>query len=284
MMISFKTLLLLTFVPLAFTSCNSEKKHHEKKLSEETMDAYSVRYDLENPSQKIRLPNSLQEISGLSFYKNNQLACINDEQGKVFIFDLDKKEISEKIPFGKTGDYEGVEVVGNEVFVLKSNGMIKGFKIGEAFERQIDCTNPDVLEYEGLSYDPTTDNLLLAAKVRIKDKDDKKTIYAYSFKNQVLSKYISIPEEVVKTKIGGKLFRPSGIAIHPLTQEIFIVASQGKKLLILSKDGEKEALIDLNSSLFRQPEGICFTPNGNLYISSEGDGGDGYILAFDYKK
>ncbi len=283
-MIYFKTLLLLTFVPFAFTSCNSDKKHEGNKHSEETMDAYSVKYDLENPSQKIKLPNSLQEISGLSFYKNNELACINDEQGKVFIFDLDKKEISEKIPFGKTGDYEGVEVVGNEVFVLKSNGMIKGFKIGEAFERQIDCTNPDVLEYEGLSYDPTTDNLLLAAKVRIKDKDDKKTIYAYSFKNQVLSKYISIPEEAVKTKIGGKLFRPSGIAIHPLTQEIFIVASQGKKLLILSKDGEKEALIDLNSSLFRQPEGICFTPNGNLYISSEGDGGDGYILAFDYKK
>ena len=283
-MISFRTILLLTFVPFAFISCDSKKNHQEKNINEENMDTYSVKYDLENPSQKIKLPNSLQEISGLSFYKNNQLACINDEQGKVFIFDLDKKEISEKIPFGKTGDYEGVEVVGNEVFVLKSNGMIKGFKIGEAFERQIDCTNPDVLEYEGLSYDPTTDNLLLAAKVRIKDKDDKKTIYAYSFKNQVLSKYISIPEEVVKTKIGGKLFRPSGIAIHPLTQEIFIVASQGKKLLILSKDGEKEALIDLNSSLFRQPEGICFTPNGNLYISSEGDGGDGYILAFDYKK
>lgn len=283
-MISFKTLLLLIFVPFAFISCDSKKKHQEKNINEENMDLYSVKYDLENPSQKIKLPNSLQEVSGLSFYKNNQLACINDEQGKVFIFDLDKKEISEKIPFGKTGDYEGIEVVGNEVFVLKSNGMIKGFKIGEAFEREIDCTNPDVLEYEGLSYDPSTDNLLLAAKERVKDKDDKKTIYAYSFKNKVLSKYISIPEEVVKTKIGGKDFRPSGIAIHPLTQEIFIVASQGKKLLILSKDGEKEALIDLNASLFKQPEGICFTPNGNLYISSEGDGGDGYILAFDYKK
>jgi len=53
--------------------------------------------------------------------------------------------------------------------------------------------------------------------------------------------------------------------------------------LILSKDGAKEALVDLSPSLYKQPEGICFTPDGNLFISSEGDGGDGYILKFDYK-
>jgi len=56
-----------------------------------------------------------------------------------------------------------------------------------------------------------------------------------------------------------------------------------EKLLILSKDGAKEALVDLSPSLYKQPEGICFTPDGNLFISSEGDGGDGYILKFDYK-
>jgi len=32
--------------------------------------------------------------------------------------------------------------------------MIKSFKIGEAFEREIDCSDPDVIEYEGLGYDP----------------------------------------------------------------------------------------------------------------------------------
>ena len=283
-MISSKTLILLTFVPLSLFSCAKKEKHKEKEMPQENTTAFTVPYDLENPSQKITLPKSLKEISGLSFYKNNQLACINDEEGKVFIFDLTKKEISEKIPFGKSGDYEGIEVVGNEVFVLRSDGLIKSFKIGESYEREIDCSDPDVVEYEGLSYDPTTGNLLLAAKERIKEVDNKKMIYAYDFKRKILFKSIAIPDEKLIGKDGKKTFRPSGIAIHPITQQVFIIASQGKKLLILSKDGAKEALIDLNPNLYKQPEGICFTPNGNLYISSEGAGGDGYILAFDYKK
>lgn len=283
-MISSKTLILLTFVPLSIFSCAKKEKHKEKEKTEETTTALTLPYDFENPSQKITLPKSLKEISGLSFYKNNQLACINDEEGKVFIFDLAKKEITQKIPFGKSGDYEGVEVVGNEVFVLRSDGLIKSFKIGEPYEREIDCSDPDVVEYEGLSYDPTTGNLLLAAKERIKEVDSKKMIYAYDFKRKILFKSIAIPDEKLIGKDGKKTFRPSGIAIHPITQQVFIIASQGKKLLILSKNGAKEALVDLNSNLYKQPEGICFTPNGNLYISSEGAGGDGYILAFDYKK
>jgi uncharacterized protein YjiK len=216
--------------------------------------------------------------------KKSQLACVNDEEGKVFIYDLMKKEVVEKIPFGKDGDYEGIEVVDNEVFILKSNGKINSFKIGEAYERTIDCSDPDVIEYEGLGYDPKNKRLLLAAKERVKDKDDKKMIYAYDFDRKVLFKNIAIPQEQITDKANGKDFRPSGIAVNPLTGQYFILASDGKKLLVLSEDGKKEALISLNPKFFKQPEGICFSPEGVLYISSEGKDGDGYILAFGLSK
>ena len=238
-------------------------------------------YDFENPSEKYALPDKLKEISGLSYYKKNQLVCVNDEQGKIFIYDINEKKIVEKISFGKDGDYEGVEVVGDEVFVLKSNGKLKGFKIGEAFEREIDCSEPEVVEYEGLGYDPKSKYLLLVAKERTKDVDDKKMIYAYDFDRKVLFKHIAIPEEQVKDEVNGKDFRPSGIAVNPQTGQTFIIASDGKKLLILSEKGQKEALISLNPKIYRQPEGICFSPDGQLFISSEGKDGDGYILRFE---
>jgi uncharacterized protein YjiK len=263
-------------------ACQPKKKNQEEKQAE-IFQNIVLPYDFDNPSEKFVLPKSLKEISGLSFYKNNQLACVNDEQGKVFMYDFVKKEIVDKIPFGKDGDYEGIEVVGDEVFILKSNGKLKSFKIGLPFEREIDCSDPDVLEYEGLAYDPKTKNLLLAAKERVKDKDDKKMIYAYDFDRKILFKNIAIPEEQVKDKANGKQFKPSGIAISPQTGQIFIVAANGKKLLILSEDGRKEALISLNSKIFVQPEGICFTPNGDLFIASEGKDGDGYILKFAMK-
>ncbi|MEY4541381.1 MAG: hypothetical protein RLZZ306_3138 [Bacteroidota bacterium] len=273
---NFKILILcVTF----FYACEPKKKAQtENEVA--TIQNVNLPYDFENPTEKYDLPDKLKEISGLSYYKKNQLVCVNDEQGKIFIYDLNEKQILDKIPFGKDGDYEGVEVVGDEVFVLKSNGKLKGFKIGEAFEREIDCSEPEVIEYEGLGYDPKSKYLLLVAKERKKDVDDKKMIYAYDFDRKVLFKHIAIPEEQVKDEANGKNFKPSGIAVHPQTGQTFIIASSGKKLLILSEKGQKEALISLNPTIFEQPEGICFSPDGQLFISSEGKKGEGYILRF----
>ena len=270
--------ILLVCVTLLY-ACEPKKKAQNESESI-IFQNVNLPYDFESPTEKYALPDKLKEISGLSYYKKNQLVCVNDEQGKIFIYDINEKKIIDKIPFGKDGDYEGVEVVGDEVFVLKSNGKLKGFKIGEAFEREIDCSEPEVIEYEGLGYDAKSKYLLLVAKERKKDVDDKKMIYAYDFDRKVLFKHIAIPEEQVKDKANGKNFRPSGIAVHPQTGQTFIIASDGKKLLVLSEKGKKEALISLNPTIFEQPEGICFSPDGQLFISSEGKKGDGYILRF----
>jgi uncharacterized protein YjiK len=276
MMKNFRILILCVTL---FYACEPKKKaQNENEVA--IIQNVNLPYDFENPTEKYDLPDKLKEISGLSYYKKNQLVCVNDEQGKIFIYDINEKKIVDKIPFGKDGDYEGVEVVGDEVFVLKSNGKLKGFKIGEAFEREIDCSEPEVIEYEGLGYDAKSKYLLLVAKQRKKDVDDKKMIYAYDFDRKVLFKHIAIPEEQVKDEANGKDFRPSGIAVHPQTGQTFIIASDGKKLLILSEKGQKEALISLNPKVFKQPEGICFSPDGQLFISSEGKDGDGYILRF----
>lgn len=241
---------------------------------------YVLRYDINKPNSKMEMPKNLKEISGLSFYKDNQLACVNDEKGTVFIYDLSYRKVIETIDIGKNGDYEGIEVVDDEIFIMKSNGKIKGFKISDGSEREIDCSSKDVIEYEGLSYHPQTRSLLLVTKEKSKDKNDKKTIYAYSLTTEKFEKLLSIDEDKIKGSDGNKTFAPSGIAIHPITSEIFVISSQGKKLLILSPEGEKNALIELNPKNFVQPEGICFTPNGDLFISSEGVNSNSYILKF----
>lgn len=270
--------ILLLFITL-FYACEPKKKNKEHNETA-ILQNINLPYEFENPTEKYDLPDKLKEISGLSYYKKNQLVCVNDEQGKIFIYDINEKKIVDKIPFGKDGDYEGVEVVGDEVFVLNSNGKLKGFKIGIAFEREIDCSEPEVIEYEGLGYDAKSKYLLLIAKERTKDVDDKKMIYAYDFDRKVLFKHIAIPQEQVKDEANGKDFKPSGIAVHPKTGQTFIIASDGKKLLVLSEKGQKEALISLNPKTYRQPEGICFSPDGDLFISSEGKDGNGYILRF----
>ena len=266
----FQIIGVIVVVVLLVIACFPKKKKSE----------YVISFDFQNPTESMILPESLKEISGLSFYKENQLACVNDEKGSVFIYDLRKNEVTEQIEIGKDGDYEGIEVVGDEIFIMKSNGKIKGFKVNGGEERKIDCTHEDVKEYEGLSYNPTTKSLLLVTKELKKDKNNQKVIYAYHLEKETLAKYMTISEDMTGGSKGKKAFAPSGIAVHPLTGELYIISSQGKKLLILSAVGEKLALVALDENLFRQPEGICFMPNGDLYISSEGEKGDGYILKF----
>ena len=77
-------------------------------------------------------------------------------------------------------------------------------------------------------------------------------------------------------------FQPSGIAIHPIDGEIYIISSVGKLLIILDRRGKVLEVKALDPKIFRQPEGICFSPAGDMFISSEGQGGKGYILKFKF--
>jgi uncharacterized protein YjiK len=76
----------------------------------------------------------------------------------------------------------------------------------------------------------------------------------------------------------------SGIAIHPITKDIFLISSVGKLLVVLDKKGNIKDMATLKRKMLVQPEGICFDKEGNLFISSEGRGGKGYILKFEPKK
>jgi hypothetical protein len=62
-----------------------------------------------------------------------------------------------------------------------------------------------------------------------------------------------------------------------------MISSRGKILLILDRQGNVLHLVDLDPKTFRQPEGMCFSPAGDLFISNEGKGGKGTILRFNYR-
>ena len=79
-------------------------------------------------------------------------------------------------------------------------------------------------------------------------------------------------------------FSPSAIAINPLTGNIYVTSSVGKMLLILDPEGQIMHIEKLSKKVHPQPEGLCFAPDGALYISNEGKGDhDGMIYRFNYK-
>ncbi len=187
---------------------------------------------------------------------------------------------------------------------------MKNFKKDEIKVKRYKTLLSSKNDAEGMVYDSSENRLLIACKgsPSIEKGNPHKGYRAvYSFdmgKNQLLEKPVYLIDlrkiEGYKdqgnfTQASSKLakilgitdpygnFRPSGIAIHPLTDEIYMISSVGKLLVVLDRDGYILGVHALDPNLFRQPEGICFSPEGDLYISNEGRGGKGYVLKFKPK-
>ena len=284
---STQTIILHIIFLSIFTACSQDK--NMQTLFE--YPGYDFPYQLAEPAKSWKLPDALVEISGLSYIDTHRLACVQDEKGIIFIFNLNTGEIEMEIGFGDDGDYEGIEIIENDAWVLKSNGIL--YKVVDYLKKG----DPPVIKYktalsgkndtEGLAYDPVNKSLLIACKENpfVDEKGGKKLKAIYSFKLETklleTEPFLLINMDTVRYYNGDVTFKPSGIAIHPATGNIFILGSAGNLLLVLSGKGEMLAVIHLSPKIFPQPEGICFSPDGNLYIANEGDGLQGSVLKFE---
>jgi len=275
---------------------------------------YDFPYQLGKPDRSWELPGKLKEISGLSFIDEFKVACVQDEKGNIYIFNLQSGVIEQKIDFEDDGDYEGIEVVGQDAWVLKSNGTL--FEVSNFLKDETPVVKKYATELtgkndaEGLGFDSFTSNILIACKghpfVDKKKGKEFKAIYNFNLiqKKLDLKPFFLIIMDTVKyyknyntmTQLGVELmafiddskgdvsFQPSGIAVHPFSRNIYIIASIGNLLVVFSREANMLAMIKLRSKYFPQPEGICFSPDGSLYISNEGKDDDANILKFERKK
>ncbi|ADB38880.1 SdiA-regulated domain-containing protein [Spirosoma linguale] len=268
---------------ILLAGCGTSPKTNEQPEAGTLAAAFKLPYRLNAPDQNYSLPKELKEISGLTYYKDDQLLCVQDEEAVVYVFDTKKGKVVKDFGFGGYGDFEGIEYVNGQVYVLESNGTLSRF---EPESTQIGKTKTDLpkkTEVEGLGYDPKTKRLLIAVKNGEGSSD--KAVYSFDLLNRAVFKDMSLNDDQLKgAGIDPKTYKPSGIAVHPITGEWYMLTSAGKRLLITSRKSKIIYSEPLDPKTFRQPEGICFAPNGDLYIASEGNGKKGYILKFTYRK
>lgn len=270
-------------------------------------------YDSENPDQVFELPKELVEISGLGISSDGtRLFAVQDENGVVYKIDAHTGAVENHFEFWKDGDYEGIEVVGEHIYVVKSSGTVYQIsylgKENQKVEKFNFFLNKDN-DVEGLCYDEAKNRLLLACKGKPGQDatfEYKKGIYSFDLGNTTLGEkpvYLVSLEEVqeyLKTdpiirkfeKVmeffqpgdGGFTFGPSAIAIHPKSGHFFITSAVGKLLLVMDRSGKILHIENLKKSIHEQPEGLCFDQEGNMYISNEGKDDAGKILVFKIKK
>lgn len=253
-------------------SNNGEKEKGEKKGKKEG--------NKEQPSEvrivkKWDLPEVLREVSGIAYLDEARFATVQDEEGTIFIYNHADGKIEKEIPFAPPGDYEDIAVNGNTAFVVRSDGRL--------YEVSLQGTKKDVKEYntpltveynvEGLFYDEAANRLLIAIKDDEPHTKDYKGIYAFNLKNNTFGGAVykvDLKDDLLKGSGKKKeTFRPSGLAIHPKTDELYVLDGPGARLLVMDAGGKAKQVYQLGPE-YPQAEGITFSPAGTLYISNEG--------------
>lgn len=235
-----------------------------------------VPFNISKPEIKIELSKELKEISGLTWFNTNQLGVVQDESGIFYMLNSTTGEIQDKIKFSLPGDFEGVERVGDCVYTLTSSGTLFYFDIHNPSEvKRIETPLTWKNDAEGLAYDAQSNNLWILCKESGSAKDSKfkgKSIFTLNVENHRFSNepLVTIKKKDIEKFIKIEKFKPSGLAIDPLTNNIYIIASVGKLLLVLDSELKIINVTSLPSKIYSQPEGICFSPKGDLYISNEG--------------
>lgn len=281
--------------------------------TEEQIEKYDLRYDFSKAESKHSLPSILNEISGQTILDDSTIACIQDENGIIFIYDTKKNEIRQQITFAGDGDYEGICQVNEDLYILRSDGVL--YQVTKFLS-----ATPSTTEYitgipadnsEGLCYDSTGNRLLIACKSRIgddKENKDLRAVYAFDLATKKLNSVpayefsviemiefadaheIDLPrKDKKKGSVADLKFKMSCIAIHPVTHDLYILSATDHMLFIYdyvpeeTGSGEILHLEMLDEKTFNKAEGISFYNNGDVLITNEAQDKKPTLLKFRYK-
>ncbi|NOU61803.1 SdiA-regulated domain-containing protein [Marinifilum caeruleilacunae] len=304
------TLISILAIVFFLEACAQKKEQKMIYLSE---NYEKFPYDIYEPNKKFEMKDELREISALTYYSENSVLCVNDEKGVIYKYNHKKKEVTKKYEFDHPGDYEGIELIDSIVYVLRSDGKVfkvENFKDKKKINSVKRSTHLNAgNDTEGLGYDPNTNALLVACKgspAHSKKYHGKRAIYEFSIEKNELSKtpkYLIDQDQIrkilefdaysrfsvqlmenINPSQGDITFQPSAVAVHPITKNLYVLGSVGKILVVLNPAGEIQAIVKLKRKIFRQPEGICFAPDGTMYISNEGRGQKANILKYRFKQ
>lgn len=276
---------LLLFLLFFFNSCQ------QKPEKEPITFSFPTGYSLDE-MERILLPDDLAEISGIAWYQN-ELLGIEDESSIIFRIDTKTGKILNKKKFEKNQDIEDILVKNDTVWALRSNGnlyRVTNFKKEVSETSIFEFPSTESRDFEAILTNKSEPYIWIFCKICKWDEGpDRASIFKFHLETM---EFDSLPSGTIEKKqlsnflsdkeLKNMKIQPSAAAVHPLTNEYFLLSSTGKWLMTMDQTMIPKSIHFLNRSLFKQPEGITFAPDGTLYISNESADGRANILIFRY--
>ena len=262
-----KLTILAALLSIALFSCTTQAQK-EKFENSDTFDFSSPKI--------INLPQALDEISGIAYYpKDTSIFAIIDEDGLLFKVSLNRPDEVKEWRFDKQRDFEDIVFLDSTFYVMVSNGDIDKitFENGKIAVAKVDFPNASkkVNEFESMYYSQDNNKMIMICKQCEDDKKSTLSSYYFSDSAHQFVPYETMQTEPVFQRIGSKKekIKPSAAAVNPLTKELYVLCSVNKIIFIENAQGKVKEVIKLDPKIYKQPEGMAFTPDGDLIISNE---------------
>jgi uncharacterized protein YjiK len=228
-----------------------------------------------------RLPDRLNEISGLAMTPDGRLLAVDDEVAIIYELNYDDGHLVKAFALGNPvikGDFEGIAVVNDLVYITTSTGRVYVSAEGADGQR-VTFDNFDTglgrhCDIEGLVQ--STDNsrlYFMCKKARRKSGVTGLTLIAWDIAGRQMlpEESIVLPERQILQHLRIDRISPSGVTIDRHTGNRIIVASRQQVLVEIAPDGQfvtaRKLLLTLRH---RQAEGIELAIDGRLLIADEG--------------
>ena len=247
-------------------------------------------YDVQK-IEKIKLGEDLDEISGIWLDPSGSaLFAENDEEGRIYRVNPSTGKIYEHTTFNSGGDFEDLTRDGTNWYMMRSNGNL--FRITGAFTDSVKSETfklhlPGYNNFEAACFVPADKKIYLVCKQCEADSGQRISIHAF---NTVTSTYdpgpalTMVPDRtLLPQEDSAEIIKPSALAIHPVTGEWYLMASVNHLLIVAEPNGKWKKVYPLNKEWFKQPEGMSFAPNGDLYVSNEARSGTPNIIKVPWK-
>lgn len=262
----------------------------EARLAESLRD--TTKTESQDPIALWKLPEKLNEISGLVLTSGGRLLAHGDERGKVFEIDYRRGKVTREFTLGSPpvhGDFESITRIGDLILLFTSDGLLYRFRQGAngasvPYEKY-DTGLGSKCEFEGMAYDSTASQLLFACK-KVHEKDLKGNVVIFRATvaaDGSLDGQAMVPLLIPMARVVGAnkwdAFSPSDLTIDPLTGNYVLLASIEKAIMEVTPAGEVVFSRSLPPT-HAQPEGIAITSDHILIISDEAKGDQARITLY----
>jgi hypothetical protein len=247
-------------------------------------------FDLIHPESVMNLPIGVNAFTDFVIMDSTHLICLDDQIGGVLVYDLTTNNSEGYLPTGIDSKITEVSKIDSTIILVDEN-MDLHFLLPpyDSTSMITESLKDKSWISSGMCLHEQTKRLFFVAETDIENQIQNYSIYTFNLNHRKLNERALFeikPEEIEMFAITNNIqlpmnridengdtiqnfsFNPDVIAVHPKTNEIYVLSSLDRSLVVYNQFGQVVNFTKLDEELFSQPKAMTFYPNGDLLLTN----------------